>query len=286
MNQDVVRTRCAMLLTAETDIDALSKSGKLRTLAVNIGINTFDSAALYRYQQDEIMAHSAGQYSKLEQYMTLYIRFLEENYGAIVQNLAVERTSQVFGEFSFSRQVTILKMMTSQAKLMLDFWRIHFPVSDGEVLAMYSNFENALRYLIGQNEVRGKKAEPYILFLQTIKHGLLNEQIAAQDKDMFIKGNFIGYWSKGNLMLMPDLAFNYVVRYYNKPDHMFPFPESLQGVLNKFYELRLLEVYEQKEHKPKLLKQVKIGNVNRNFICLRWHMVEPLLRSLFPKRLV
>ena len=280
MEQDEVRTRCAVLLTAETDIDALSKSSKLRTLAVNIGINTLDSAALYRYQQDEIMAHSAGQWSKLEQYMTLYVQFLEGNYSQIVQNLAIAKSEPVPREFSFSRQATIFKVMSSQAKLMTNFWRIHFPVPDAEVFAMYSNFINVLMYLIGQNELRGKKVEPYVLFLQAIKYGLAYEQIAAPDKDTFVTGNFIAYWSKGNLMLMPDLAFDYVVKYYSRPGQIIPFPDNLQGVLNKFHELNLLEVYEQKEHKAKLLKQVKFGNVVRNFICLRWHMVEPLLNQM------
>lgn len=280
MEQDVVRTRCAVLLTAETDIDALSKSSKLRTLAVNIGINTLNSAALYRYQQDEIMAHSAGQWSKLEQYMTLYISFLEENYAQIVQNLTLTRMSPVPGEFSFSRQATIFKMMSSQVKLLINFWRIHFPVSDTEVFSMLSYFENVLLYLIAQNELRGQKVEPYILFLQAIKYGLTCERIAAPDKDTFVMDNFIAYWSKGNLMLMSDLGFDYVVKYYERPGQIMPFPDSLQGVLNKFYELNLLEVYEQKDHKAKLLKQVKFDNVSRNFICLRWHMVDVLLNQV------
>ena len=278
MEQDVVRTRCAVLLTAESDIDALSKSSKLRTLAVNIGIDTLDSAALYQYQNDEIMAHSAGQWSKLEQYMTLYVRFLEGSYSQIVQNLAMARTLPFPREFSFSRQATIFKVMSSQAKLMTDFWRVHFQVSDAEVFAMYSDFERVLRYLIEQNELRGKKVEPYIMFLQAIKYGLSCENIAAPDKDRFAMGNFIAYWSKENLMLMPDLAFDYVVKYYSRHDQ--PFPDSLQGILNKFYELGLLEVYEQKDHKAKLMKQVKFDNVSRNFICLRWHVTEILLNQV------
>lgn len=278
--QDIVRTRCAVLLTAETDIDALSKSSKLRTLAVNIGINTLDSVALYRYQHDEIMCHSVGQWSKLEQYMTLYVQFLEGNYFQIVKNLAMTKSEPVPKEFSFSRQATIFKMMSSQAKLMTDFWRIHFPVTDAEVFAMYSEFVSVLMYLIGQNELRGQKVEPYILFLQAIKYGITCENIAAPDKDRFVMGNFIAYWSKGNLMLMSDLGFNYVVRYYERPGQVIPFPDSLNGVLNKFYELNLLEVYEQRDHKAKLMKQVKFGDVSRNFICLRWHMVEPLLNSM------
>ena len=278
MEQDVVKTRCAVLLTAETDIDALSKSSKLRTLAVNIGINTLDSAALYRYQQDEIMAHSAGQWSKLEQYMTLYVQFLEGNYSQIVQNLAIARSEPVPREFSFSRQATIFKMMSSQAKLMTDFWRIYFPVADAEVFAMYSDFVSVLMYLIGQNELRGQKVEPYVLFLQAIKYGLSCEPIVAQDKSSFVIGNFIGFWSGLNLMLRSDLSFDYVLKYYSRQGQMFP--DSLQGVLNKFYELGLLEVYEQKDHKAKLMKTVKIGNVNQNFICLRWHMVETLLNQV------
>lgn len=278
MEQDVVKTRCAVLLTAETDIDALSKSSKLRTLAVNIGVNTLDSAALYRYQQDEIIAHSAGQWSKLEQYMTLYVQFLEGNYSQIVQNLAIARSEPVSREFSFSRQATIFKMMSSQAKLMTDFWRIYFPVADAEVFAMYSDFVSVLMYLIGQNELRGQKVEPYVLFLQAIKYGLSCEPIVAQDKSSFVIGNFIGFWSGLNLMLRSDLSFDYVLKYYGRQGQMFP--ESLQGVLNKFYELGLLEVYEQKDHKAKLMKTVKIGNVNQNFICLRWHMVEILLNQV------
>ena len=278
MEQDVVKTRCAVLLTAETDIDALSKSSKLRTLAVNIGINTLDSAALYRYQQDEVMAHAAGQWSKLEQYMTLYIQFLEGNYSQIVQNLAIARSEPVPREFSFSRQATIFKMMSSQAKLMTDFWRIYFPVADAEVFAMYSDFVGVLVYLIGQNELRGQKVEPYVLFLQAIKYGLSCEPIVAQDKSSFVIGNFIGFWSGLNLMLRSDLSFDYVLKYYSRQGQMFP--DSLQGVLNKFYELGLLEVYEQKDHKAKLMKTVKIGNVNQNFICLRWHMVETLLNKV------
>ena len=278
MEQDVVRTRCAVLLTAETDIDALGKSSKLRTLAINIGINTLDSAALYRYQQDEVMSHSAGQWSKLEQYMTLYVRFLEGNYAQIVQYLISAKMSPIPGEFSFSRQATIFKIMSSQAKLMTDFWRVYFSVSDKEALAVYSGFENVLLYLIGQNELRGRKAETYILFLQAIKYGLSCEQIAAPDKDRFVMGNFIAYWSKGNLMLMSDLGFDYVVRHYAKDGQTFP--DNLQSILDKFHELNLLEVYEQKDHKAKLMKQVKFGNVSRNFICLRWHMAEVLLNQV------
>ena len=97
-------------------------------------------------------------------------------------------------------------------------------------------------------------------------------------KSSFVIGNFIGFWSGLNLMLRSDLSFDYVLKYYGRQGQMFP--ESLQGVLNKFYELGLLEVYEQKDHKAKLMKTVKIGNVNQNFICLRWHMVETLLNQV------
>ena len=79
-------------------------------------------------------------------------------------------------------------------------------------------------------------------------------------------------------MLMSDLGLDYVVKYYGRHDQ--PFPDSLQGVLNKFYELGLLEVYEQKDHKAKLMKQVKFGHVSRNFICLRWHVAEILLSQV------
>ena len=68
--QEAVNTRCAVVLTAETDIDALSKSSKLRTLAVYLSVDSLDSAKLKEFQDDEFNAKMTGRFSKLEQYMT------------------------------------------------------------------------------------------------------------------------------------------------------------------------------------------------------------------------
>ena len=82
-----VSTLCAVILTTETDIDALSKSSKLRTLALNIERNSLNSAAPAMYQQEAEQAKLTGNFSTLEKYMTFYINYLAENYQPIVELL-------------------------------------------------------------------------------------------------------------------------------------------------------------------------------------------------------
>ena len=55
------------------------------------------------------------------------------------------------------------------------------------------------------------------------------------------------------------------------------FKESQQNILNKLYENNLLETYQQKDHKAKMLKQVKINDVVTKMICLKWNVAEDFL---------
>ena len=279
--QDEVRTRCAVVLTAETDINALGKSSKLRTLAININKNSFDESALCKYQQEELESHSLGHFSKLEQYMTLYVQFLESNYIKIVETLSTERLMETPINFAFSRQAMIFKMMISQLKLIMDFWRVHVGISDNEYFAVYNLYENFLINVLKKNEERIVEVESHIIFLQITKTLVATQGIIALDKNTFLSclSIYKGYWHGCNLMIMSDFlcsfVMNYCATYYKRI-----FPENLKSVLKKLYELDLIEVYEQKDHAPKLLKQVKINNMNQYFVCLKWQSVELLLNQV------
>ena len=64
----------------------------------------------------------------------------------------------------------------------------------------------------------------------------------------------------------------FVSDYYRKQGKIFP--DSLQNILNVLYEMNIIEGYEQKDHKAKLCKQVKVHNSTEYFICFRWANVE------------
>ena len=266
-----VNTRCAVIVTAETDIDALSKSSKLRTLAINVGRHSLNESILKIYQQDEINAKVANKYSMLERYMTFYVEYLKENYQQIVNFLANAKYADYGVKWNFARQGTIFKMLMSQAMILFDFWGRYIPTPP----FMYERIYRALQNVMQMNEYRVGEAEPYIMFLKAIADGIIGEGIVASDKNSCERNARLGYFQTGNLILRPESIYNYVCTYYYRQGKIFS--ESLQAIINKLYEMNLLEVYEQKDHKPKLLKQAVINNVRQSVICLKWYAVENLL---------
>ena len=134
------------------------------------------------------------------------------------------------------------------------------------------------------NEKRGKEAEPYILFLQAISQALRSGKIAGnkssyEEDSCYV--HFIGYKDFPNMILYPDSAYDYVINYYNRLGK--DFTESPKALWDKFYSLGLLEVYEQKNHKPKLFKQVKVKRTSVYCLCLKWRSVEALLNQMIPE---
>lgn len=281
--QEAVNTRCAVVLTAETDIDALSKSSKLRTLAVHLDVNSVNSDMLRKFQDDELNSKAMGKFSKLEQYMTLYIRFLEINFDFFVDLLKSIKIKKK-NELGFARQVTIFNTLIGQVDLVLRFWRFCGMLDDKGFESTYSHWLDILEELMKINEKRGKEAEPYILFLQAISQALRSGKVAA-DKSSYEENScyvdFIGYKDFPNMILYPDSAYDYVVNYYSRLGKVFT--ESPKVLWDKFYSLGLLEVYEQKNHKPKLLKIVKIKSTAFYCLCLKWSSVESLLNQMVPE---
>ena len=267
---DEVGTRCAVVLTAENDIDALSESSKLRTLAVNINKDSLYLDALSLYKEDVVRSRFSAEFSKLEQYMTLYVQFIESNYVQIVQDFMEERIVLMPEQFIFPRQAMIFRVMRSQLKLMIIFWRNYVPISDKEFLSVYNFYSGILFEVIRENEQRAIQVEPFILFLQVIRYIVTSTGNIAQDKNQFIicSGAYNGYWDRGNLMIKRDWLDYFVYDYYRKQGKIFP--DSLQNILNVLYGKNIIEGYEQKGHKAKLCKQVKIHNISEYFICFIW----------------
>ena len=276
--QENVRTRCAVVLTAETDIDSLSKSSKLRTLALPVNVNSFNSEVLMMYQKDAENAKMLGTYSKLEQYMTFYIDHLTRNYQEILNFVCQNKFTIQPNDLKFARQATIFKMLKTQAIILLDFWMRCNMTRPEKIILVANRFLNAISRILMINEQRCMEFEPYILFLKAISELLASDGLVASDKNDFMLENRYGYWLNGNVVLKSEQIYNYVCNYYSRQGKVFP--ESLQGILDKLYSLNLLEVYEQKDHKPKLLKQVRIHGVSQNVICLKWFMVEHLLTQI------
>lgn len=80
-------TRYAVVVTAESLLDGLQQSAKLRNLVVHVRKNTFNDDVLRQFQIEAKQAHFDKKLSPLEIYLSAYIRFLESNYNQIVKEM-------------------------------------------------------------------------------------------------------------------------------------------------------------------------------------------------------
>ena len=280
-SQVEVKTRCAVILTAESDINALNESSRLRTIAVNINKYLFNKLAFDVYKKEAEEAQRLGRFSRLEQYMTMYVQFLENNYMQVIQRLLEEREIAPLVQFAFPRQMTIFIMMRSQLRIMLDFWRTYVFIPDNYYWSTYNFYVDILVRVIKENEERIRKLEPYVVFLQILKRRIIGYGTIASDKNIFLSypDMYKGYYDDCNLMIISDWIYPVVLNDY-EIIHRKAFPESFNTILKKLYEMKLIEVYEQKDHAPKLFKQVKINGKTQHFICFRWQAVEMILSQV------
>lgn len=274
-------TRCAVVVTAESDIDALGKSSKLRTLAVRLNTNSIDSDKLLEYQRDELFAKQARRFNRLELYIGSYIHFLENNFPQAVSDI-INRKLLPANNFHFARQETIFKILASQAELILTFWETCGAITPEEHAEIFARWDSILRDVMQANEQRGKVVDPCVLFLRFLNDAAIPENLIAQNKQTFEQqpahANFIGYAHEQILMLLPDLSYANAINFFT--ENRLPFNETAGGLWNRLYEIGLLEVYTQKDHKPKLLKQVKINGSSMSFVALNTVAANFLLHSM------
>ena len=210
--------------------------------------------------------------------MTLYVYFLEAHYSACVEHLKKIRRNE-FGDCSFARQATIFKILLGQAELILLFWEVCGFINGDENLSLHDLWGNVLGKVMAINERRGKEAEPYILFLQVVEQVTQTVDIARRRYDAF--NCRLGFFDGLNLCLYPNAIYDYVVAYYSRSGKMFT--ESPQALWNKLYELDLIEVYKQRNRKPKLFQKRTVRQQQLSCLVLKWSAVKALLDNLTPE---
>ena len=277
--QEQVSVRCGVVITAESDPDALQESGVLRTLAISVRQGELTSSPLLKtFRDDIVLAHKSGRFAPLDKYMTAYIHFLEENYAFMVD---------VIAHMDFTppptirpRQATVYRMMAIQAWLVLHFWQWCGLLPEEQAQSvLVSQWLPVLTEVLLDNFERGAKADPVILFLRAVSEGIASHRLLIADSKEVLNNsstNYTGYWDDKVLKLLPDAVFDFVGRYYSSLE--IQFVETQKGLLEKLYRKGgILEVYEQKDHKAKLLKKAKIRDVTVSVLCLRWDVVEQVL---------
>ena len=271
-------TRYAVVVTAESMLDGLQQSAKLRNLIVRVRKDTFNDDVLRQFQIEAKQAHFDKKLSPLELYLSAYIRFLESNYAHIVKEMINFQPPEI--NLKFARQTTIYKILSFQAKITLDFGMFCGFFTDADVESLWSEWISILQSLMFENQYLCDQEEPYRLFLEAVmqSHAQKIIQICESKSEYELTAKFShGYMEQNILKLEPDKIFNYVINYYSHIGRGFS--ATLNDIISILYEKGIVDAYEQKNHKAKMFTAVVINVIKTKFLCLKMDKIKQILED-------
>ncbi len=271
-------TRYAVVVTAESMLDGLQQSAKLRNLIVRVRKDTFNDDVLRQFQIEAKEATFEGRPNSLETYLSAYIRFLESNYAQIVKEMINFQPPKI--NLKFARQATIYKILSFQAKITLDFGKFCGFFTDADVESLWSEWISILQSLMFENQYLCDQEEPYRLFLEAVmqSHAQKIIQICESKSEYELTAKFShGYMEQNILKLEPDKIFEYVMTYYSHIGRGFS--ATLNDIISILYEKGIVDAYEQKNHRAKMLKTVVINGIKTKFLCLKMDKIKQILED-------
>lgn len=273
-----VDTRYAVVVTAESMLDGLQQSAKLRNLIVRVQKNTFNNEVLRQFQIEAKQAHFNNKLNSLEIYLSAYIRFLESNYAQIIEEMINYCPPKI--DLKFDRQAAIYKILSFQAKIILSFGKFCGFFTDMDIQNLWIEWISILQNLMMENQYLCNQEEPYRLFLEAImqSHAQKIIQICNTKSEYELTAKFsYGYVEQNILKLEPDKIFEYVMTYYSHIGRGFS--ATLNDIISILYEKGVVDAYEQKNHKAKMFKTVVINGIKTKFLCLKMDKIKQILED-------
>ena len=131
-----------------------------------------------------------------------------------------------------------------------------------------------------ENQYLCNQEEPYRLFLEALMQSYAQKiiQICNSKSEYELTAKFsYGYIEQNILKLEPNKIFDYVMTYYSHIGRGFS--ATSNDVISVLYEKGVIDAYEQKNHKAKMLKTVVINGVKSKFLCLKIDEIKNILES-------
>ena len=273
---ETVNIRCGVTITAETRPTFLKSSSQLRILELRINKNTFDEKVLSEIQYKTKKADFEERPRELEIYLTGFIRFLEQHYWKLVEEFMLFRVSQEAINSERFRQV--YRILLCIARTVLKFAVETQFLSIEQADDLFNQWQNIIYQLILYNDQVCAKVEPYKLFLIAISTGIAQRQILIADTREEFKEKAdicFGYWESGFLKIDAHRSYNFALT-FNKN---YGFNSTDNEIWNELLNKNISEGYEQKNHKAKPLKLIKINDSSIKILCLNWSKVQQLINE-------
>lgn len=276
---NVVDTQCAVVMTAETYIYDMETSSKLRNIAVFLDKDTIQNDILTRYQKNQYRAIHNKEPSIMDKYMTLFIRFVEENYESLVEELIAYELPPL--NIKFYRLNESRKVFHSIALLVLKMAGTMGMFDDSVLAEKFSSWKNIIDQVILDNQNLCSETEPYILFLQAIVGKLARKEIQiAVTREVYEKcpTAYVGFEdkAKGVIKLEPRKTYESVCKYYQASQS--PFTRSESEIYGVLLSKGVSEGYRDgKRKRLRALKYVMINGCKLPFLCLKKSVMESML---------
>lgn len=199
------------IITAESYPNELQQSSKLRLLPIFMNQEAVNNQVLTDFQNDKAHAKQHLKAARLDEYMVLFIRYIEEHYDDIV--CMIQSASPVYGISQHARINAMYQVQALLAKIILDFgvWCNYHGQEQANIL--YQQWCDTIKGLVIANNELCNDATPTTLFLRTLANGeAANEVTYAPDKATYWANpdQYVGIIHQTDLILIPSPAFAYV----------------------------------------------------------------------------
>lgn len=266
--------RCGIVMTAESIPTNSQQSTLLRMLIVPIEIGEVNHEFLSFLAQNRKQAELGQTFSLIEMYLSCFIKYLENNYMNIVQNLALYPHDNFETTIKFNRHFMMYIVLKSALDIIINFMQY-----SGCTLAYnYNKCIDIIQNLIKFNESICAKDEPHIVYLKAVISGMNSKAIRiASNKQDYI--NYYGhepcsgYLDGGYLYLDPVLSFNYVQKHYCHNG----FISTYNDIFFTLRDLNISECYGERNHKSKPFKKVTIKGIPTDMLCLNIAKIKNIL---------
>ena len=256
------------IITAESYPNELQQSSKLRLLPIFMTQKDVNNEVLSYFQDERAFAKQRSEVAKLDEYMMLFIHYIEQHYDEIV--LMVQKASPVYGISQHARLNSMYQIQSLLAKIILNFgvWCNYYSQEQANII--HQQWCNTIKGVVLENDSLCNDATPTTLFLRTLANGeAANEIVYAPDKATYWANPelYVGIIHQSKLILIPSSAYAYVERTCQRLGRRMEY--TMDTIANRLRDEGISEGYSGSDRKkPRPYTKLSKGNKKMDVICI------------------
>lgn len=256
------------IITAESYPNELQQSSKLRLLPIFMTQKDVNNEVLSYFQDERALAKQRSEAAKLDEYMMLFIHYIEQHYDEIV--LMVQKSSPVYDISQHARLNSMYQIQSLLAKIILNFgvWCNYYSQEQANII--HQQWCNTIKGVVLENDSLCNDATPTTLFLRTLANGeAANEIVYAPDKATYWVNPdlYVGIIYRSDLILIPGPAYAYVERTCQRLGRRMEY--TMDTIANRLRDEGISTGYSGSDRKkPRPYTKLSKGNKKMDVICI------------------